>query len=146
MEPEQFYQIIEARLKESDKAIKLLQENYDRQPTTIAIHEQLKALDRFVEMRFSESERSLMLALQSAKEAAAKTEGSLTKQIDAVSNQSFLGQKAIVDNVDDLRLRMTRVESLAQGSKQSYGNVLAIIMAIVAVVSLGISAFARLVH
>lgn len=130
-------ELFEARFDGYDKAIRLLQELANSQPTTGVINERLISLKDIVEIRFHEldvrtnavaasNKNSIDLALQAAKEAASKSENAFNKQIDAISAQLSQAVSSLETRINDTKERLTIIEAGGQGSKQSYGVMMTI--------------------
>lgn len=140
-------EIIETRLNAMDKAITLLEtypNNVDRRVNELRDLHQEKF--NGVEVKFSEretryaqiatdSERSIEIALSAAKEAAAvqhkcseeaiaKNESSITKQIDNMGGLLHTRTHALDEKIDDLKNRMTSIESHSKGSVAMWGYVI----------------------
>ena len=143
-------ELIETRLDGMDKAIELLQTSTDRFPTVVGYEiKQLQALheEKFhsISIQFSErdtrtdqssrdSKVAVDAALQAAKEAVgeqnkssalaiAKSEAATTKQIDQIGfliNTTTLG---VTDKIDDIKSRITSVESHSKGLGDGWGYV-----------------------
>jgi len=144
---ESLRELFETRFAEYDKAIQLLQQKADSQPTPGVLEERLIASYKLNDVRFQElkertvelatsSNKSLDLALQSAEKAVTKSEAAVNKQIDAISTQ-------VAQAVSSLEKRVTTMEAGGQGSKQSYNTVLSVaalgisaILAVIAVISI----------
>lgn len=140
-------ELFEARFDGYDKAIRLLQEITNSQPTAGVIDERLSALRELVEVRFRElkertdalaisNKNSIDLALQAAEKAATKSEGSFNKQIDALAGQISQQGSSLETRINDTKERLTIIEAGGQGSKQSYGVVGAIATFSVAAIGL----------
>ncbi|WP_458395328.1 hypothetical protein [Rhizobium ruizarguesonis] len=125
-------EVFEAKFSGYDKAIDLIGESANRQPTPGTVDERLTALKEIVEIRFHEldvrtnalalsNKNSIDLALQAAKEAAAKSENAFNKQIDAISAQLSQAVSSLETRINDTKERLTIIEAGGQGSKQSYG-------------------------
>lgn len=109
-----------------DKAILLLQEIANSQPTPGILEERLAAVQKSMDNRFQglkelrdalavSDKESLNLALQAAEKAATKSEGAFNKQLDALA-----------DRVNDIKDRTINMEAGDKGSKQSYGVILGV--------------------
>jgi hypothetical protein len=144
-------EIFETRFKGYDEAIRLLQDAANNQPTTGVISERLIALDRIVELRFNEwnvrtdalavsNQKSIDLALQAAKEAAAKSEGAVNKQIDSLNARIDQSVTALATRLNDIKESVTILGARGEGSKQTNANMTTVISIIIAAVSLGILA------
>lgn len=130
-------ELLESRFEETGKAVRLLQENANRQPTADELEERLKALSREVDLRFSEMEKrnaavaesnqkAIDAALQGQKEAAAKSENSMLQALGAQETR-----------LNDTKETLLRMEGGGQGSKQSYGVVVTVIGVVATLVTLG---------
>lgn len=125
---------IETRFSETDKALKLQQENMDRQPTPDVLDERLIALKESVDIRFQglkelantlavSNEKKLELALSSQQEAAKKSETAFNKQLDAVA-----------ERVNDIKDRTINMEAGEKGSKQNSSSMIAIAAVVISFV------------
>lgn len=143
-------EILETRLDAMDKAVNLLHEITNRQPTiaeVVARYDEkldainVKVADRkdYFDLRDADNKRALDSALTASKEAAAKTEASFTKQIDQLNELAAVSSKAESARIDDIRTRLTAIEGRAQAYSQGFtyiataiGIVAAIVGAVVA--------------
>ncbi|WP_027685045.1 hypothetical protein [Rhizobium leguminosarum] len=130
-------EIFDAKFYGYDKAIDLLQEASNRQPTPGTVDERLTALKEIVEIRFHEldvrtnalalsNKNSIDLALQAAKEAAAKSENAVSKQIEAISAQHSQAVSSLETRINDTKEQVITIVAGGQGSRQSYGVIYAI--------------------
>lgn len=130
-------ELIDVRFAGNDRAIELLEATAKSQPTAGVIDERLTALKELVEVRFRElkertdalaisNKNSIDLALQAAEKAATKSEGSFNKQIDALAAQISQQGNSLETRINDTKERLTIIEAGGQGSKQSYGTILAV--------------------
>jgi hypothetical protein len=126
------FENIETKFAEADKAVQLLQETVNSQPTPGIIDERLTALKESVDKRFQgvkelrdalaiSDKESLNLALQAAEKAATKAEAAFNKQLDAVA-----------ERVNDIKDRTINMEASEKGSKESGASSLAIAAFVVA--------------
>lgn len=133
--------VIEARLGGYDRAVERLQDIANSQPTPGTVNERLIALKEIVETRFREldvrtnavaasDKKAIDLALQAAKEAAAKSEDAFNKQISSLEAR-----------ITDIKDRVVGMEAGALGSRQGYAGIgtaislaAAVIGAVVAIV------------
>ncbi len=125
-------ELFETRFEANDKAIRLLQEIANSQPTPGVIDERLIALKEIVEVRFHEldvrtnavaasNKNSIDLALQAAKEAASKSENAFNKQIDALAAQINAAVSSLETRINDTKEQVITIVAGGQGSKQSFG-------------------------
>lgn len=135
-------EIIETRLNGMDKAIELLQVTNDKFPLIVTskvsnLHELIDEKFNSIDKQFSErdtrtdkvaelNQKAIDAALQAAKEivneqnksssqAIAKSEASVTKQIDATTVLIESKSKATDGAFGDIKERLTRIESGAVG-------------------------------
>jgi hypothetical protein len=141
--------VLQERLRGIDRATEVLDESVNRMPTALqeAI-QHLRELDeekfRSVSLQFAErdlrSEResrdnkvAVDAAFAAQKEAAAQAEISNAKAIDkseaatsetiAKLNELFeSNSRALTDKIDDVKLRLTQIESLAIGGRQAVSD------------------------
>ena len=96
--------------------------------------------------RFSDAKSALDVALQSAskavdaafsaaKEAASKIEVSFTKAIEQLQSLGSAQQKATDDKIDDVRTRVTTLESQKRGSNDSIALMISVVGAVVALIA-----------
>jgi aminopeptidase N len=127
-------ELFDSRFEETGKAVRLLQENANRQPTPEVLEERLRALGREVALRFSEMEKrnaavaesdqkAIDAALQGQKEAAAKSENSMLQALGALETR-----------FNDTRDSVGRIENSGQGSKQTIGLMMALATLVIAAV------------
>jgi uncharacterized coiled-coil protein SlyX len=125
---------IETKFESNDKAILLLQQIANSQPTPGILEERLIALKESMAKQFQgvkelrdalaiSDKESINLALQATKEAAAKTEDAFNKQMDALA-----------ERVNDTKERLTIIEAGGQGSRQSYAGMMAAASLIIAAI------------
>ncbi len=130
-----------------DEAINLLRFTASSQPAPGVLGERLDAVKEITENRFREldvrtnalavsNQKSIDLALQAAKEAAAKSESAFNKQMDSIGERMAQGAASIEGRFNDLKERVTTIEASGAGSKQSVG----MIMVFVSMAISGISA------
>ncbi|GAC1516609.1 MAG: hypothetical protein NVS1B11_37800 [Terriglobales bacterium] len=161
--------MIETRISGMDKAVELLQKRNDEMPPRVdekinalsnvleeklsSIQVQFKERDVRTEQTSKDSKVAVDAALQAAKEAVgeqnkssalaiAKSETSVTKQIDQLYLLIQTGAKAVDDKFTDIKDRITRLEGNDQGVSQakdgfhSTGTMaIAVISAVVAIVA-----------
>lgn len=131
-------ELVLAKFAENDKAVKLLQDFTNRQPTPGEIYQELKALkeltatrfderDRRFEVRHSDDRAMVEQALVSAKEATSKTEANFSEQIRTILDQMRVGQSSVEARITDIKERIDRGEGVGSGSKQSYGVIVTVI-------------------
>jgi hypothetical protein len=121
-------ELVEARFNAGDKAIMLLQGISDEFPKLVESKvTTLKDLhnERFqsVATKFADSKVAVDAALQAAEKAGTKTEDSFTKQIDQIGVQIRAGTKSSDDKIDDVKQRLTAIESRANGHSDVWGYV-----------------------
>ncbi len=102
---------ITARIGESDKAVKLLQAFADRTPTTMDVQHMVVQLREVAMEKFEGMGRAVDAAFAASKEVIAKSEASFTKQVDGMSSQTGTNLKAIDDKINDMKERITIIES-----------------------------------
>jgi hypothetical protein len=126
-------EVIYTRFEAMDKAIVLLQEFANRQPTVgevkasydvqfTAIHEKFEERDRRFDLRDADNKAAVNAALVAAKEAVraqqeanetaiAKSEAAFTKQIDQIGN--IINSQAVTldDKIADIRNRLAPLEA-----------------------------------
>ena len=138
-------EIIEARLMGMDKALVLLQSAVDRVPSIAelnarfeerfnSISVQFKERDARVEQSARESKVAVDAAFSAQKEAVseqnksstaaiAKSEAATTKQIDAMGLLINASQKATDEKIDDMKARITVIESRGAGMASGFGYI-----------------------
>lgn len=138
---------VHSRFEENDKAVKLLQEFANRQPTIAEVGGQIKALqdlhqEKFESIQTQFKERDTRLdqsskdnkvaidaALSAAKEsvekqntsntlAINKSEAAFTKQFDQTNLQINTIVKAVDDKIGDIKERITVIEAKTAGMSQ----------------------------
>jgi hypothetical protein len=141
-------ELFDTRLGAMDKAVGLLQAQANRSPTIGEVYAQHEERFKAIAQQFSErdtrteqtsrdSKVAVDAALQAQKEsvnaqnisnaqAIAKSEAAFTKQIDQIGNLIQTMAKGIDDKIDDMKERITTIESRGQGivqQKQDTQNV-----------------------
>ena len=125
-------ELFETRFEGYDKAIRLLQEIANSQPTPGVLEVMLVSLKENMETRFREldvrtdavaarDKNSIDLALQAAKEAASKSENAFNKQIDALAAQINAAVSSLETRINDTKEQVITIVAGGQGSKQSFG-------------------------
>lgn len=148
-------EMFETRFRGYDEAIRLLQDIANSQPTAGVIDERLTALKELVEVRFRElkertdtlaisNKNSIDLALQAAEKAATKSEGAFNKQIDALSAQISQATSSLETRINDNKERVTIIEAGGQGSKQSYGVMVTVIVVAATVINVSLMVISKL--
>lgn len=123
--------VFEARFNGMDRAITLLQDIANQLPAGIetkvgnlrSLHEekfssiqtQFKERDVRSERESKDNKVAVDAALQAAKEAVGKHELTMIKQIDQINATIVASTKALDDKINDVKERMTRVESEDKG-------------------------------
>jgi len=146
-----FKAAIEARLAAMDIAIILVRESTEKFNGLVESSvNQLKDVDQVkfdaIRDRFSDAKSALDVALQSAskavdaafsaaKEAASKIEVSFTKAIEQLQSLGSAQQKATDDKIDDVRTRVTTLESQKRGSNDSIALMISVVGAVVALIA-----------
>lgn len=102
--------LIETRLNAMDKAIALLQDYANRQPTTSDVGHEVAALRELTDQKFRDTKTALDAAFFSQDRAINKSEETFTKQITALD-----------DKVNDIKDRFTRTEGRSQGGTALWG-------------------------
>lgn len=128
---------IEGRMESSDKAVELLQAFADRTPTTKDVQHEVVALREVVMEKFvgvdkqfterdarqeqttKDSVKAVDAAFASADKAITKTETSFTKQQDEQSKRIDAVAQVSNEKIDDLKQRITTIESRANGINQA---------------------------
>lgn len=136
--------IIKTRLDGMAEAVKLLQDTADKFPARI--DEKITSLkqlheERFraVDVKFDERQKlfdkaaeltgkALDAALLTAEKAVGKTETSFTKQLDSLA-----------DRINEIKARLDRGEGQKKGAVDMWGYVLAGVMLIIALASIGVA-------
>jgi hypothetical protein len=127
-------ELFETKFDGYDKAIRLLQDRADSQPTPGVLEVTLIALKENMEIRFHEldvrtnavatsNKNSIDLALQAAKEAASKSENAFNKQIDSLAAQFNASVSSLETRINDTKEQVITIVAGGQGSKQSYGAI-----------------------
>lgn len=159
-------EVIETRLDGMDKAIELLQRTTDKFPQHIVeavdrlqeLHtEKFKSIatqfverDTRTEQTSRDSKVAVDAALQAAKEAVgeqnkssalaiAKSEAATTKQIDQIGQMIAATNNAMNDKIDDIKTRLTTIESYKKGGYEGMGSVGSIVMGVAAVIAVIVS-------
>jgi hypothetical protein len=143
-------ELLETRLTGMDKALSLLQAFADRTPTTMDVQHEVAQLREVMTVRFASVDATFTqkeTALQAAfaaqeKQAIAtntsnaaansKMEDSFTKQIDSLYTTKNADTKGIDDKIDDIKSRLTIIESKTSISDPSTAITLAKLDATVA--------------
>lgn len=137
-------EVTQTRFEDHDKALQLIEDASHRQPSDVDIkvgnlqkvHEekfesiqtQFRERDTRTEQTSKDSKVAVDAALQAAKEAVgeqnkssglaiSKSEASTNKQIDQLQLLIQSSGKATDDKIDDLKQRLTRIESEGRGMK-----------------------------
>lgn len=111
---------IGTRLDASDKAVELLQAQVNRQPTTEAVSENLRALkeltdsrlaalEKLVEAKFDGNKTALDAALKTQEKALEKIESAFSKQFDNVGSR-----------FDDMKERLDRGDGQTKGIDKAW--------------------------
>lgn len=106
---------IETRFEASDKAVELLQEFANRQPTTEAVNENLKALDRLTVSQFTALEKLVETKFdgnKTALDAALLTQGKTLDEIKVSFGKQF---DSLAKMIDDLKDRINRNDGRTVG-------------------------------
>lgn len=152
---EQRMQSYDTQLTDRDKAIVLLQSAVDREPKPpvleAAIRHNADTIDRLganIEVRFAERDKRIeqriadnraafetaltagkdafLTQQTAAQNAINKSEAATLKQMDQIESKFGTEIKAISGNIDDIKTRITTLESLKAGSKEQKEDVKAI--------------------
>jgi hypothetical protein len=140
---------IETRFSETEKALKLHQENLDRQPTQSVLDERLIALKESVDIRFqglkelastlaASNEKKLELALSSQQEAAKENKAAFQQLLRSLDDK--------VNDVKDRTLVLTNTDKTAKDSATASKSMMAIIISAVGVImaiAVGITIMSR---
>lgn len=129
-------ELIETRLEGMDKAINLLQAQADRVPTTSAIDSDVKHLKELMEEKFKDGKTALDAALTSKDRAIEKQEDAFTKQIDGIEKRHEADKQAVDDKVNDLKERITIIDSHAKGGAAMWGVIAGGLGLMIAIASL----------
>lgn len=127
---------IELRFHANSEAVKLLQEFANRQPTTEAVNENLRALrdltstqfdglKDLTNAKFDGNKTALDAALKTQKEASDKIETNFAKQFENLSK-----------NIDDLKDRINRNDGRSKGMGDFIGWIVAAVVVVGGVVAL----------
>lgn len=130
-------EIIEARLVGIDGQLERLEEHLDDQQCLTraevahlqklhdekfkSISVQFAERDTRTEQTSKDNKVAIDAALQAQKEAVGKSEVSFTKQIDQLEGGIKTLKEGLDDKIDDVRTRITTVESRAKGIGDSWG-------------------------
>lgn len=131
------FERLETQLKERDKAVELLQDRIDRQPTTDVLEQQIIALKDSVKVQFEalyklmeamaiSNKESLSLALSSQQEAAKETKTSF--------NERFASLDDKVNDVKDRTLVLTNTDKTTKDTSASSRSMVAMIISAVGVI------------
>ena len=128
---------LEQRIDSGDQAVKLLQAFADRTPTTMDVQNQVAQLrevvmkmfegirdtftekDKALTAAFQAQEKQALATIDATKEASNKMESGFTKQIDMFGATNKTELKGIRDNIDDIKARITVIESKTSVSDPS---------------------------
>ena len=158
-------ELLESRLNSYDKAILLLQDLANRQPSISevvakfeekfrGIETQFKERDIRVEQTAKESKVAVDAAFSAQKEAVseqnksgaaaiAKSEATTTKQIDAIVLLIQANTKAADEKFDDVKNRLTAIEGRSQAYSQGFGWIATAVGIIAAVIGAAAALFIR---
>jgi hypothetical protein len=136
-------EVTDIRLGAMDKAIILVQNAVDRSPTVaeiyaeftekfVSVQTQFAERDTRTEQTSKDSKVAVDAALSAAKEAVAeqnkssalaiaKSETTMTKQIDSITTLIQTNQKAIDDKIADVKDRVTSIEGRSKGIGDGWG-------------------------
>lgn len=139
---------IEGRMEASDEAVRLLQRFADRTPTTMdvgnaverlrevafekftGVQTQIRERDVVIEKAATDVKSAVDAAFAASKEvvseqnksnalSTAKSEAGFTKQIDLLNDSNRASMKAVEDKIDDIKERITIIESKTSVSDPS---------------------------
>lgn len=149
-------ELFESRMSAMDKAVELLQQTANRSPTVNEVYMQHEERFKSIAVQFAErnirteqisrdSKVAVDAALQAAKEAVgeqnkssalaiAKSEAATTKQIDQIAVIIQTTNSGMNDKIDDIKDRITSIESKKTGSSEMLAFVFGGIGVIVGVV------------
>lgn len=118
-------ELFESELRTRDVQIQLLLEEMRVKPGSVrravdALQELQDQKFRAIDQRFAESKVALDTAMAAAKEAAGKTEMSLTKQLDSMQALVGTTTNALSDKIDDAKGRLTLIEGRGSGFQSSW--------------------------
>lgn len=158
-------EIMQTRMDGYDKAIALLQRFADRQPTIAevvastsekfgAVQLQLHERDIRFDRAATDTRLAVDAAFAAAKEAVAKSEGAVTKQIDQILAQMTTGMrsldekingsiKTVDDKINDVRERLTAMEGRGTGASNVIGYIATAAMVIGAIIGAVMAVFFR---
>lgn len=130
--------LLETRMDANAEAVKLLQARADKSPSMETMAERVVALDRLTKEHFSANDVAVSAALKARDDAlseqnkanlaaASKAEASFTKQIDQVGKLIEALDKKTDDKVDDLKTRVTAIESTKKGTDDYRSILIAVI-------------------
>ena len=149
-------ELFESRMSAMDKAVELLQQTANRSPTVNEVYMQHEERFKSIAVQFAErdirteqtsrdSKVAVDAALQAAKEAVgeqnkssalaiAKSEAATTKQMDQIAVIIQTTNSGVNDKIDDIKDRITSIESKKTGSSEMLAFVFGGIGVIVGVV------------
>ena len=149
-------ELFESRMSGMDKAVELLQQTANRSPTVNEVYMQHEERFKSIAVQFAErdirteqtsrdSKVAVDAALQAAKEAVgeqnkssalaiAKSEAATTKQMDQIAVIIQTTNSGVNDKIDDIKDRITSIESKKTGSSEMLAFVFGGIGVIVGVV------------
>ncbi len=125
-------EVLTTRMDGYDKAISLLQAYADRQPSIAEVVAETKEKFTGVQMQLHErdirfdraandTKVAVDAAFAAAKEAVAKSEANVTKQIDALGMLLQANAKATDEKIDDLKTRIAAIEGRGQAYSSGFG-------------------------
>lgn len=146
-------ELLSARLDGMDKAIRLLQANADKQPSTAEVNGAVDHLgvlldekEKSILQQFLQRDTAVGAALQAAEKAVAEQNTSnalaMTKSENAFEKRIEASDKRL----DDVRERLTLIEGRTQGIGESWGVVLGALGAIGLLIGVAIAGITLLVR